>query len=132
MTTGTTTSTKRWARLGTMPLKSQPCCKCQAVPRAHNETTTTMDELKAQLAKELKDELTVRQSSLSKRRNEKISAPDQRTSSRVTGFSVLFVLVVVMALIVLSDISVLFRCPCCLRKVERKEKRGGRPQQTRS
>ena len=130
LTTGRTTSTTRSARLTTMPLKSQSCCKCQTVPRAHNETTT--DALKAQLAKELKDELTVDQSSLSKRRNEKISAPDQRTSSRMTGFSGLFVLVVVMALIVLSDINVLFRCPCCLRKVEVKEMRGGKPHQTRS
>lgn len=82
----------------------------------------TKKEAEMELAEEIKNELTVDKSSLSKTRNEKISAPDPRASSGVTGYLAIAVSVVVIGLIVLSDITVLFRCPCCLRKEERNKK----------
>ena len=73
------------------------------------EYSMTMEELKVKLSAEIKKDLHVNKSSLSKTRNKKISKLDQRTSSCITGCLAITVLGIVFGLPVLSDISGLIR-----------------------
>ena len=79
----------------------------------------TMEELKVKLSAEIKKDLFVNKSSLSKTRNKKISKLDQRTSSCITGYLAITVLGIVFGLPVLSDISGLIRHLYPLQKQKR-------------
>ena len=79
----------------------------------------TMEELKVKLSAEIKKDLFVNKSSLSKTRNKKISKLDQRTSSCITGCLALTVLGIVFGLPVLSDICCLIRYLYPLQKQKR-------------
>ena len=83
------------------------------------EYSMTMEELKVKLSAEIKKDLFVNKSSLSKTRNKKISKLDQRTSSCITGCLALTVLGIVFGLPVLSDISGLIRYLYPLQKQKR-------------
>ena len=79
----------------------------------------TMEELKVKLSAEVKKDLHVNKSSLSKTRNKKLSALDQRLSSRITGCLAITVLGIVFGLPVMSDIGGLIRYLYSLQKRKR-------------
>lgn len=94
---------------------------CQVIEDLTQVYNMSVGELKTKLAQDIKKALTIDVSSLSKTLAKKISAPDQRVSSRSTGYVAITLLVVILSLIVLSDMNRLGRCVRCQRRRKREE-----------
>ncbi|KAK7098528.1 hypothetical protein V1264_002801 [Littorina saxatilis] len=128
-TAPTNTPTTTAAQTSTSPCRKPTnttlpcCCMCYKVRNFSKELNLTTEKLLEKRDKEIKKELTVNVSNLSKTKAKKMSQVDQRGSSQSMGSLAIVLFAVVFGMIVLSDFNKLGACPHCLRRNEKEEMR---------